>query len=578
MSTVTGVPMSQDEFLKERQTDEALRLSLWRTAGLMGFAAASGLFGLAITEFGDLDSMDLAHAAQLAVIAILVAFFALMQLSTASGAPRIRTGLLIVTAFVPTIGVLTVLRSTSIAAELSYAFLIIGVIQLSMTLHVRGAALGCFALVVMYGGAALIFGGSMQEGVGIFVLRSFVAALVSGTVYLLTVRLEISRDSETEHTRQLTFHSLVLGAIGKAVIAIDTDDAVTYWNPAAEVTYGWTAQEASGKNLFELLSPRAIESGGGPAAPFSPLFSGEQHHTSKSGGAIPVNCVVVAVEEGPAAGTRVLVCRDLRDQRRAEEATRFAAKAARESRATASFLSSMSHELRTPMNSIMGFTQLMTLDDTLPEKHRLGAQNILQSGHHLLSLIDEILDIARVRGDALALAIEPVSVPQALDEVRGMIEGAGADVDVAVLMPPKRPGEPPWVVADKVRLRQILLNLMSNAVKFNHPGGNVECTIEELETGYARISGSSTTGAGSQKPIRSGSSCHLSGSARSRSPGPALAWPFPSVLPRLWGGPSVSPANLALAVRSSSNCPSLPKVARRPPSPRRPVKVRARPP
>jgi CheY-like chemotaxis protein len=149
--------------------------------------------------------------------------------------------------------------------------------------------------------------------------------------------------------------------------------------------------------------------------------------------------------------------------------------------AKSAFLSSMSHELRTPLNAILGFAQILAADNlpTTPEQKKEFSGHILKSGRHLLTLINEVLDLAKVEAGALTLSMEPVSVADILAECRTMIEPLAAARGIRVQFPAAgSPDTAAQVAADRTRLKQVLLNLLSNAVKYNREGGTVtvDCT------------------------------------------------------------------------------------------------------
>jgi len=150
--------------------------------------------------------------------------------------------------------------------------------------------------------------------------------------------------------------------------------------------------------------------------------------------------------------------------------------------AKSAFLSSMSHELRTPLNAILGFAQILAADNlpTTQEQKKEFAGHILKSGRHLLTLINEILDLAKVEAGALTLSMEPVGLAEVLTECRAMIEPLAATRGIRVHFPAAGAPEnaAALVQADRTRLKQVLLNLLSNAVKYNREGGEVvvECT------------------------------------------------------------------------------------------------------
>jgi len=157
---------------------------------------------------------------------------------------------------------------------------------------------------------------------------------------------------------------------------------------------------------------------------------------------------------------------ELRDARTAAEA----ANAGKDE-----FLSRMSHELRTPMTAILGFTELIGLGE-LDEQQRGYHDAILRAGEHLLGLMNEVLDISRIDQGKLSLNYEPVSLGDVLGEVRELLRSSSKSAKVRLPALDDRPLG--YVVADRQRLRQVLLNLMSNAIKYNRPGGRVDVDVQ----------------------------------------------------------------------------------------------------
>jgi len=137
--------------------------------------------------------------------------------------------------------------------------------------------------------------------------------------------------------------------------------------------------------------------------------------------------------------------------------------------AKSDFLSRMSHELRTPMNAILGFGQLIDKTD-LSETNRSHLGQILKAGKHLLALINDVLDIARIEAGRMDLSLEPVRLGEVIQEVTDLAGPLALQQDVSfdihVELPPGR-----LVVADRQRLKQAFLNLVSNGIKYNNPGG-----------------------------------------------------------------------------------------------------------
>jgi len=156
----------------------------------------------------------------------------------------------------------------------------------------------------------------------------------------------------------------------------------------------------------------------------------------------------------------------------------------RANQAKSDFLSSMSHELRTPMNAILGFGQLMAYDDTLPADHRDSVGEILKAGSHLLELINEVLDLAKIESGRIELSMEGVDLHALAGDCRHLIQPIAdkAGISLSFDLPAERA-----VFADRVRLKQVLLNLLSNAIKYNRPDGSVRLTATAGQPGQLRI-------------------------------------------------------------------------------------------
>jgi CheY-like chemotaxis protein len=145
----------------------------------------------------------------------------------------------------------------------------------------------------------------------------------------------------------------------------------------------------------------------------------------------------------------------------------------------------MSHELRTPLNAVLGFGQLLEMDE-LGEEQRVSIGHIMRAGRHLLELINEVLDISRIEAGRFAVSPEPVSVGEVAREALDLIGPLAAERQVRIecLIPDGAGG---CVLADRKRLAQVLLNLISNAVKYNRPGGSVSVSAVEGTGGHTRL-------------------------------------------------------------------------------------------
>ena len=152
--------------------------------------------------------------------------------------------------------------------------------------------------------------------------------------------------------------------------------------------------------------------------------------------------------------------------------------------AKTAFLSNTSHELRTPLNSVLGFTQLLELSD-LSDEDRDSVERILGAGRHLLALINELIDIARIESGELNLSVEPVSVLPLVEEASRLLAPLAAERAVAIVQHCAYPAL--TASADRQRFSQILVNLISNAVKYNHRGGTITITSQEAGTDQVSV-------------------------------------------------------------------------------------------
>ncbi|MBK1690884.1 ATP-binding protein [Ectothiorhodospira mobilis] len=182
----------------------------------------------------------------------------------------------------------------------------------------------------------------------------------------------------------------------------------------------------------------------------------------------------------------VVTHQDVSDIKRTEAAMRQARdEAERASRAKSEFLSAMSHELRTPMNAILGFAQLLEADPALDPAQRENVGEVLKGGRHLLRLINEILDLSRVENGGLQLSLETVPVACVVGDCIDLMQPLAGEAGIT--LEPGAPGEH-HVRADRGRLKQVLIHLLSNAIQYNRAGGRVTLDYaEDTSAGRLRI-------------------------------------------------------------------------------------------
>jgi PAS domain S-box-containing protein len=179
----------------------------------------------------------------------------------------------------------------------------------------------------------------------------------------------------------------------------------------------------------------------------------------------------------------------LQDKNAELESAKFVAEKA--NLAKSDFLSSMSHELRTPLGAILGFAQLMESDSPQPSfRQKRSIDQILKAGWYLLELINEILDLALVESGKLSLSLEAVSLVDVMQECETMIEPQAQSRGIHVAF--RRLPTPYFVLADRIRVKQVLINLLSNAIKYNRKGGtvDVDCVLQDPNLVHISVSDS----------------------------------------------------------------------------------------
>jgi PAS domain S-box-containing protein len=180
--------------------------------------------------------------------------------------------------------------------------------------------------------------------------------------------------------------------------------------------------------------------------------------------------------DGRGSVKMVGTAQDITDRKKIEQELSLREEAEREYRARSDFLSRVSHELRTPLNAILGFSQLMELEELTAEQRR-HIEQITKGGRHLLELINEVLEISRIESGNMNVSLEPVPVQDVVDEVLQLLEPLANRRSIT--LESRLPAGKRFVEADKQRLKQVLLNLVSNGIKYNRDGGSVRIRLEE---------------------------------------------------------------------------------------------------
>jgi PAS domain S-box-containing protein len=272
-----------------------------------------------------------------------------------------------------------------------------------------------------------------------------------------------------------------------AIVGYDANGNVVSWHGGAERLFGWTSAEVVGGPLDHVppdkidelhqLRERVLRNG-------DSLTDLETVRLRKDGSKIEVSISTAALHDpaGRLSGV-VAVYSDIAERRRAaaNQRAREAAEAA--NRTKSQFLANMSHELRTPLNAIIGFSEL--LEDQaygdLNERQHKYVTNILSSGRHLLQLVNDILDLAKVEAGRLTVEASEFTVGTALDDMQRIVEPLALAKRIALTV--ECGVDLPRLTADRPKVKQILYNLVSNAIKFTPEGGRVDVAAREQAEG-----------------------------------------------------------------------------------------------
>lgn len=304
-----------------------------------------------------------------------------------------------------------------------------------------------------------------------------------------TLRAEIAqrRDTQERLAEVMDLNEHIVKSAPLGMVAYRATGECEFANDAAAAIIGTTVERVRAENfrqssawrdsgLLELaervLNLRRAE-------------SGEISFISASGRNIWIDCALAPFSSGGEDHLLVMF-KDHSERKDAELALRAARdNAERASRAKSDFLARMSHELRTPLNAILGFSQILQLEP-LPPMQGEHIDEIQKAGNHLLTLIDELLDLSRIEHGRINIAIAPTYLDVVLRDALTLVEPLIRQNDISVRTP-LTGGLRLMVAADSTRLKQILVNLLSNAAKYNRPGGSIEIQIGE-SPGLVRVS------------------------------------------------------------------------------------------
>jgi PAS domain S-box-containing protein len=298
----------------------------------------------------------------------------------------------------------------------------------------------------------------------------------------VTDRRELERDKK----RATAYLLSAMEAVQEAFLLFDENDRVILVNSAARMLLGPVGDAPTAGRTFEELLAASIAAGtyelGGEST--ESWYARRLAYHRNPSGVLDLRTrggrsIRITERKTADHGTVTMIADITDDVQRADELRQAREQAEAASEAKSEFLSSMSHELRTPLNAILGFAQLLERDRKQPltERQIERLSHVLRGGEHLLRLIDDVLDLARIEAGRVSVSPEPVVVAEVLAEVVHTLEPMATRAGIRIV-PPAVPTSTPPVIADRTRLAQVLMNFGSNAIKYGKADGHVAFRAE----------------------------------------------------------------------------------------------------
>ena len=277
-----------------------------------------------------------------------------------------------------------------------------------------------------------------------------------------------------------------------AIQGFEEDGQITYWNQTSERIFGYSSKEAIGHNFINLIVAPEKRASTETALlqmvnSSQPIGASELNLVRKDGVVLPVFASFTVIKGHGGICRSFCVGFDMSDQKRVEsELADMCRKAEAASKAKSRFLANMSHELRTPLNAIIGFSEVLKdkLFGPLNKKQEKYINDILVSAKHQLSLVTDILDLSKVESGKMELEISKINIKEICQSTVAMLRDKAMrqKVNLCYKVDAAIDGVP--IFADGRRIKQILYNLVSNAIKFNKPDGSVTVSVIKENGGF----------------------------------------------------------------------------------------------
>lgn len=309
---------------------------------------------------------------------------------------------------------------------------------------------------------------------------------------------QLQEASETQIAEERDKLGAVITSVGDGLCALDVQGRLLFINPAGEELLGWSSDQLVGRDFITLVAECLFD----PDQPFPsgreivrearatdrPLRGEAGRFQNRDGELIPVAFVLNPVRTSDPTLGAVLVFRDITSRLRVQRALEEAKEAAEQANvAKSAFLANMSHELRTPLNAVIGYSELLLeeYEDSPNATLISDLQRIRTAGSHLLELISDVLDLAKIEAGKSELHLTRFDLAEFVNGLAGTVQPAVEENHNRLLL--RLPPEPGMMTADPTKLRQTLLNLMSNAAKFTRDGEITVTVKRQVTAGQERV-------------------------------------------------------------------------------------------
>lgn len=316
----------------------------------------------------------------------------------------------------------------------------------------------------------------------------FLLAIAFRTIRALKEDEQALQDSE-ERTTAIVENTV------DGIIVITSHGFIVQYNKAAEAIFGYTAEAVIGKNV-SLLMPKTDSErhdqylnnyhNGANAKIIG--IDREVRGQRKDGSTFPMSLAISEIHWGKEKAYTGII-RDITQFKESEKKIQDAHQAAESAnQAKSQFLSSMSHELRTPLNAILGFAQLLQInqEETLTTTQLDFSEHIIKAGSHLLTLINDVLDLEKIEALDIDLSLENINLTNVFHDCHSLLGGIANTQKIILSF--EDTSDIPFIFADYTRTKQVIINLISNAIKYNRNGGTVTINTQQTTENMLRIS------------------------------------------------------------------------------------------